>query len=274
VVHPDDLHPVLAKPWYAFVPYFFEMVAGGGLEEFGWRGIAQPELERRFRLPAAAWIVGCLWAVWHLPLFAARRKASRCHFVGQAFSLPTGFHPVHQPKAGFGVRRQSLPARSRHVHELAHCWPGISGLFAWLSSRASASEICFSWLISVSSWTSCWVRSGARIRPRLPEPQPFSRLPCQLLLCRSPNRPRSCLFSCLPYRPLVRRNSRRSAYEGSTFAALVVGFRDRLRYPESLPRRYWGDARGSGAEGVAAAVIPKWCQPPGRATGCCRDARP
>jgi uncharacterized protein len=70
VVHPDDLHPVLAKPWYAFVPYFFEMVAGGGLEEFGWRGIAQPELERRFRLPAAAWIVGSLWAVWHLPLFA------------------------------------------------------------------------------------------------------------------------------------------------------------------------------------------------------------
>jgi hypothetical protein len=193
---------------------------------------------------------------------------------GRLSACPTGFHPVHQPKAGFGVRRQSLPARSRHVHELAHCWPGISGLFAWLSSRASASEICFSWLISVSSWTSCWVRSGARIRPRLPEPQPFSRLPCQLLLCRSPNRPRSCLFSCLPYRPLVRRNSRRSAYEGSTFAALVVGFRDRLRYPESLPRRYWGDARGSGAEGVAAAVIPKWCQPPGRATGCCRDARP
>jgi poly-gamma-glutamate synthesis protein (capsule biosynthesis protein) len=28
------------------------------------------------------------------------------------------------------------------------------------------------------------------------------------------------------------------------------------------------------AGGVAAAVIPKWCQPPGRATGCCRDARP
>jgi poly-gamma-glutamate capsule biosynthesis protein CapA/YwtB (metallophosphatase superfamily) len=42
-------------------------------------------------------------------------------------------------------------------------------------------------------------------------------------------------------------------------------------YPHN---HYWGDARGSGAEGVAAAVIPKWCQPPGRATGCCRDARP
>lgn len=48
---------------------FLTMILGGGLEELGWRGVAQPNLERRMsRLPSAA-IVGILWALWHLPLF-------------------------------------------------------------------------------------------------------------------------------------------------------------------------------------------------------------
>jgi uncharacterized protein len=45
------------------------MIVGGGLEELGWRGVAQPELEHRFNPISAALIVGCFWAVWHLPLF-------------------------------------------------------------------------------------------------------------------------------------------------------------------------------------------------------------
>jgi len=69
-LHPGSLRPLLAKPWYSFIAYFFGMVAGGGLEEIGWRGVAQPELEKRFQLPTAALIVGSLWSVWHLPLFA------------------------------------------------------------------------------------------------------------------------------------------------------------------------------------------------------------
>ncbi len=69
-VHPGSLRPLLARPWYSFVAYFFGMVAGGGLEEIGWRGVAQPEIEKHLRLPTAALIVGSLWSVWHLPLFA------------------------------------------------------------------------------------------------------------------------------------------------------------------------------------------------------------
>jgi uncharacterized protein len=45
------------------------MIVGGGLEELGWRGVAQPALEGRLgRIPACA-IVGVIWAAWHLPLF-------------------------------------------------------------------------------------------------------------------------------------------------------------------------------------------------------------
>ncbi len=48
---------------------FLTMMLGGGLEELGWRGVAQPQLERHFTRLASATIVGVAWAVWHVPLF-------------------------------------------------------------------------------------------------------------------------------------------------------------------------------------------------------------
>jgi membrane protease YdiL (CAAX protease family) len=57
------------RPWYAFVPAFFVMILGGGLEELGWRGVAQPEAEYRAAPLLAGLFVGLIWAAWHLPLF-------------------------------------------------------------------------------------------------------------------------------------------------------------------------------------------------------------
>ena len=48
---------------------FPTMIIGGGLEELGWRGIAQPEIERCCPRLTATLIVGATWALWHLPLF-------------------------------------------------------------------------------------------------------------------------------------------------------------------------------------------------------------
>lgn len=45
------------------------MLFGGGLEEVGWRGILQPELEKKMPFPPATLIVAVIWWVWHLPLF-------------------------------------------------------------------------------------------------------------------------------------------------------------------------------------------------------------
>ena len=66
---PQYLASVHLRPWYAVVPVFFVMVLGGGLEELGWRGVAQPEAERRVPPLTAALFVGLVWALWHLPLF-------------------------------------------------------------------------------------------------------------------------------------------------------------------------------------------------------------
>lgn len=64
VARPTDLEPLRRV-----AILFPTMIIGGGLEELGWRGVAQPLMERRMPRLAAALAVGLIWALWHLPLF-------------------------------------------------------------------------------------------------------------------------------------------------------------------------------------------------------------
>ncbi len=45
------------------------MMVLGPMEEFGWRGVAQPLLQRRLAPIWAAIILGIIWGIWHLPAF-------------------------------------------------------------------------------------------------------------------------------------------------------------------------------------------------------------
>lgn len=57
-------------PWYAApIVMLSATIVGGGNEELGWRGIMQPELEKRFPFPIATLITGCVWMAWHIPLW-------------------------------------------------------------------------------------------------------------------------------------------------------------------------------------------------------------
>jgi hypothetical protein len=56
-------------PWYTVLPALLLMLALGPMEEFGWRGVALPLLQRRFRPIGADLILSTLWAIWHLPAF-------------------------------------------------------------------------------------------------------------------------------------------------------------------------------------------------------------
>ena len=57
------------EPWYMLATYFPVMIIGGGLEEIGWRGFLQPELEKKLPFWLAAPIVGVIWGAWHIPLW-------------------------------------------------------------------------------------------------------------------------------------------------------------------------------------------------------------
>ncbi len=49
--------------------FVYATLIGGGQEEIGWRGIAQPLVEGRYGVFIGGTVVGLFWVLWHLPLF-------------------------------------------------------------------------------------------------------------------------------------------------------------------------------------------------------------
>ena len=61
-----------------FSPLFFliNTILGGPIaEEYGWRGYAQPRLQKKFSPLLSGLILGLFWSLWHLPLFMFLPKA-------------------------------------------------------------------------------------------------------------------------------------------------------------------------------------------------------
>ena len=49
--------------------FFVQSLLFGGLEELGWRGFLQHELQKKHQIGITYLFVWLFWAVWHLPLF-------------------------------------------------------------------------------------------------------------------------------------------------------------------------------------------------------------
>lgn len=60
------------SPWYYVLLMIPVMVAGGGMEELGWRGFLHPRMEQRLPFAVSALGVGIIWGLWHLPLWLVR----------------------------------------------------------------------------------------------------------------------------------------------------------------------------------------------------------
>ncbi len=62
-------NPFPFSPWYQVLSALAIASFLGPIEEFGWRGLALPLLQRRFAPIWAGLILGIIWAVWHIPAF-------------------------------------------------------------------------------------------------------------------------------------------------------------------------------------------------------------
>ncbi|MGB2894685.1 MAG: type II CAAX endopeptidase family protein [Anaerolineales bacterium] len=61
--------PFPFSPWYRVFPAMAIALFLGPIEEFGWRGLALPLLQRKFSPFWAGLILGCIWGIWHIPAF-------------------------------------------------------------------------------------------------------------------------------------------------------------------------------------------------------------
>ena len=61
--------PFPFSPWYQVLPALGLALFLGPIEEFGWRGVALPILQRRFAPFWAGLILGIICATWHIPAF-------------------------------------------------------------------------------------------------------------------------------------------------------------------------------------------------------------
>jgi len=57
------------SPWYGVFGALAITLIIGPVEEFGWRGVALPLLQRRFAPLWSALILGAFWGLWHAPAF-------------------------------------------------------------------------------------------------------------------------------------------------------------------------------------------------------------
>lgn len=61
--------PFPFTPWHLVLPALAVILFIGPIEEFGWRGVALPLLQRRLAPLWAGLILGVIWAIWHVPAF-------------------------------------------------------------------------------------------------------------------------------------------------------------------------------------------------------------
>jgi membrane protease YdiL (CAAX protease family) len=61
--------PFPFTPWQAVLPAIASAMLLGPIEEFGWRGVALPLLQRRMAPLWAGLVLGAIWGLWHVPAF-------------------------------------------------------------------------------------------------------------------------------------------------------------------------------------------------------------
>ena len=98
--------PFPFSPWSQVLPALALALLLGPIEEFGWRGLALPLLQRRFAPIWAGLILGAIWALWHIPSFLMSGTAQSAWSFGPFFLGVVAISVILTPL--FNVARGSL----------------------------------------------------------------------------------------------------------------------------------------------------------------------
>jgi membrane protease YdiL (CAAX protease family) len=77
--------PFPFSPWYGVLPALATGLIIGPVEEFGWRGVALPLLQRRYAPLWSSLILGLIWGLWHLPAFFLSKSPQSAWSFGPFF---------------------------------------------------------------------------------------------------------------------------------------------------------------------------------------------
>jgi membrane protease YdiL (CAAX protease family) len=114
--------PFPFSPWHQALPALALALFLGPIEEFGWRGLALPLLQRRFAPVWAGLILGVIWATWHIPAFLLSGTPQSAWSIGPFFAGVVAISVILTPL--FNAARGSLLiAVLYHFQMMNPIWP-------------------------------------------------------------------------------------------------------------------------------------------------------
>jgi uncharacterized protein len=114
--------PFAFSPWYMVLPALAQALFLGPIEEFGWRGVALPLLQRRLAPFWAGSILGLIWATWHIPAFLMSGTPQSAWSFGPYFAGVVAICIILTPL--FNASRGSLLiAALFHLQMMNPIWP-------------------------------------------------------------------------------------------------------------------------------------------------------
>jgi membrane protease YdiL (CAAX protease family) len=130
--------PFPFSPWTLVFPALVQSLLLGPVgEEFGWRGLALPLLQRRFSPFWASLILGVVWAVWHAPAFVMSGTPQSAWSFGPFFLGLIAITVILTPL--FNASRGSLLiAILYHLHIMNPIFPDAQPWDSYLFAIAAA----------------------------------------------------------------------------------------------------------------------------------------
>lgn len=137
--------PFPFSPWSQVLPALALALFLGPIEEFGWRGLALPLLQRRFAPFWAGLILGVIWAVWHIPSFLMSGMPQSTWSIGPYFLGIVAISVILTPF--FNAARGSLLVAVLYHFQMMNpifpdaqpwdnlLWIGVAVIVVWLNRR-------------------------------------------------------------------------------------------------------------------------------------------